>query len=86
MKKLSECLVFGGKLQRFEHDSEVLHCKMVFSLFTPPNVKPAPVLWYLSGLTCTDQNFVTKGTVAFRAASESGVAIVAPDTSPRIRS
>lgn len=44
MKKLSECLVFGGKLARYEHDSEVLHCKMFFSLFTPPSAgTPVPV-------------------------------------------
>jgi len=82
MKKVSENLVFGGKIQRYEHDSEVLHCKMNFSIFLP-NAQSSPLLWYLSGLTCTDQNFVTKGTIAFKTAAQHGLAVIAPDTSPR---
>ena len=55
---------------------------MVFSVFVPP-VEKAPCLFYLSGLTCTDENFVQKAGAA-RRASELGIALVAPDTSPRL--
>jgi S-formylglutathione hydrolase len=84
MQKISENLCFGGRQLRFEHRSEVLNCDMNFSVYLPPqaNSGPVPVLYWLSGLTCTDENFVTKAG-AQRYAAAQGMAIVAPDTSPR---
>jgi len=75
---------FGGEQIQFSHVSDVCRCEMTASIFLPPLAAHAkvPVLWWLSGLTCTDQNFVTKAG-AQRYASEHGVAIVIPDTSPR---
>ena len=75
---------FGGWQQRLRHSSRVLDCEMVFSVYLPPqaDIRRVPVLYWLSGLTCNDQNFVTKAG-AQRCAAELGVAIVAPDTSPR---
>ena len=83
-----ECLstfrCFGGEQHRFRHRSTALNCDMIFAIFLPPQAADGsvPVVYYLSGLTCTDENFVTKAG-AQRAAAELGVAIVAPDTSPR---
>jgi S-formylglutathione hydrolase len=84
MEKMSENRCFGGRQLRCSHTSEVLNCTMTFSLFLPPQAEdgPVPVLYWLSGLTCTDENFVTKAG-AQRYASEHGIAVVAPDTSPR---
>ena len=84
MEKLSETKCFGGKQIQYKHRSEVLDCDMVFSIYLPPQagLEPVPALYWLSGLTCTDQNFVTKAG-AQRYAAEFGIAIVAPDTSPR---
>lgn len=75
---------FGGWQQRLRHSSRVLDCDMVFSVYLPPQAETqrVPVLYWLSGLTCNDQNFVTKAG-AQQYAAEFGVAIVAPDTSPR---
>jgi S-formylglutathione hydrolase len=69
---------------RYSHASEVLGCEMNFSIYLPPQAEQGkvPVLYWLSGLTCTDENFVTKAG-AQRYAAEHGIAIVAPDTSPR---
>ena len=80
--KLSTNNCFGGQWRRFEFDSSTTGTPMVFSVFVPPVAK-APCLFYLSGLTCTDENFVQKAGAA-RRASELGVALVAPDTSPRL--
>ena len=84
MKKLAENKSFGGQQLQFQHTSDVLSCDMQFSIYLPPQAEQStvPVLYWLSGLTCTDQNFVTKAG-AQRVASRLGVAIVAPDTSPR---
>jgi len=84
MEKLSENKVFNGQQMQFQHASSAVHCQMRFSVFLPPQAQTCrvPVLYWLSGLTCTDENFVQK-TGAQRYASEHGVAIVAPDTSPR---
>ena len=84
LQKLSENKCFSGSQLRFEHVSEVLHCNMTFSIFVPPQAElsPVPVLYWLSGLTCTDENFVTKAG-AQQYAAELGIAIVCPDTSPR---
>lgn len=75
---------FGGQQLRFKHRSKVLDCEMNFSVFLPSAVEggKVPVIYWLSGLTCTDENFVTKAG-AQQYAEEAGVAIVAPDTSPR---
>jgi S-formylglutathione hydrolase len=76
---------FGGKQIKLKHTSEVLHCDMTFSVFLPPNSlagEKVPVIYWLSGLTCTDDNFVEKAG-AQQYAAEAGVAIVCPDTSPR---
>ncbi|VUD53873.1 S-formylglutathione hydrolase YeiG [Thalassocella blandensis] len=82
--EISQNICFGGKQKRFKHYSEVNQCEMTFSIFLPPQVdqQPAPVLYWLSGLTCTDENFVQKAG-AQRIASELGLIIVCPDTSPR---
>lgn len=70
-------------MSRWVHQSAVLGCEMHFSTFIPGGAAAkTPVLYYLSGLTCTDQNFTTKAG-AQRAASKAGIALVAPDTSPR---
>jgi S-formylglutathione hydrolase len=84
LDKISEYLCFEGLQQRFSHYSEMLKCKMNFSIYLPPeaNSGSVPVVYWLSGLTCTDENFVQKAG-AQRYASELGIALVAPDTSPR---
>lgn len=84
MKILEDIRCFDGRQLRVQHASSSCQCDMIFSLFLPPQAakRKVPVVWWLSGLTCTDQNFVTKAG-AQRVASELGLAIVAPDTSPR---
>lgn len=84
MEIVEEVKCFAGRQLRIKHRSLSCQCDMVFSLFLPPQAEQGkvPVVWWLSGLTCTDQNFVTK-VGAQRVASELGLAIVAPDTSPR---
>ncbi|PWC76256.1 S-formylglutathione hydrolase [Azospirillum sp. TSH64] len=82
---LSETRVFGGRLKRVRHQSAAVDCEMTFAIFLPPQVESGaavPVFYWLSGLTCTDENFTQKAG-AFRVAAELGLAIVAPDTSPR---
>ena len=75
---------FGGWHKQCTHDSQTLDCNMRFAIYLPPQSqdKTVPVLYWLSGLTCTDENFMQKSG-AQRIASELGMAIVAPDTSPR---
>lgn len=76
---------FGGWNKRYRHTSATLGCEMVFTIFLPPGASaesPVPVVYWLSGLTCTDENFITKAG-AQRIAAELGLALVAPDTSPR---
>jgi len=75
---------FGGAQVTYAHASEVTGCTMRFSVFQPPQAErgPVPVLFFLSGLTCTEQNFVLKGG-AQRYAAEHGLMLVGPDTSPR---
>lgn len=84
MELLEEHRCFEGWQQRWRHDSAVLNCAMTFSLFLPPtrDNTPPPVLYWLSGLTCTDENFATKAG-AQRIAAELGIVLVMPDTSPR---
>ena len=75
---------FGGKQLRYKHQSAVLNCEMTFSIYLPPQAEQCsvPVLYWLSGLTCTDENFVQKAG-AQQHAAEHGIAIVCADTSPR---
>lgn len=76
---------FGGLQQRFRHFSVATSCEMTFSVYTPAKAdagEKVPALLWLSGLTCTDENFVQKAC-AQRCASELGLMIIAPDTSPR---
>ncbi|ELE9752325.1 TPA: S-formylglutathione hydrolase [Enterobacter kobei] len=81
MELLEEHRCFEGRQQRWRHDSTTLNCTMTFSIFLPPAENP-PVLFWLSGLTCNDENFTTKAG-AQRIAAELGIALVMPDTSPR---
>ncbi|SEL27664.1 S-formylglutathione hydrolase [Colwellia chukchiensis] len=77
--------IFGGWHKQYSHQSKVLNCPMQFAIYLPPqaaNGKKVPVLYWLSGLTCSDENFMQKAG-AMRVAAELGIAIVAPDTSPR---
>jgi len=75
-------VVHGGTLRYLRHRSASTGTAMSLSVFTPPGEGPFPVLFWLSGLTCTEDNFTTKAG-AYRAAAERGVIVVAPDTSPR---
>ena len=84
MDMLEEHRCFEGWQQRWRHDSTTLNCVMTFSIFLPPprSTTPPPVLYWLSGLTCNDENFTTKAG-AQRIAAELGIVLVMPDTSPR---
>ncbi len=84
LREISRSRLHGGWQIRFQHHSASLNCDMIFSVFLPPQAETArvPVLYWLSGLTCTDENFAQKAG-AQRLASELGLAIVCPDTSPR---
>ncbi len=75
-------IVHGGTLRYLKHDSTTTGTPMTLSVFTPAGEGPFPVLIWLSGLTCTENNFTTKAG-AYQAAAEHGVIVVAPDTSPR---
>jgi len=85
LENLSVNKTFGGWQKQYSHHSAVLNCNMRFAIYLPPQAssgKKVPVLYWLSGLTCTDENFMHKAG-ALRMAAELGIAIVAPDTSPR---
>ena len=84
LELLSSNRCFAGEQRRYQAVSEALSGNTVFSVFMPDFAasNPVPVLVYLSGLTCTDENAVTKAG-AQRVASELGIAVVFPDTSPR---
>ncbi|WP_204527461.1 S-formylglutathione hydrolase [Citrobacter cronae] len=84
MEMLEEHRCFEGWQQRWRHDSATLNCAMTFSIFLPPPREntPPPVMYWLSGLTCNDENFTTKAG-AQRVAAELGIVLVMPDTSPR---
>jgi S-formylglutathione hydrolase len=84
LETISTARSFGGTQGVYRHDSEACGCAMTFALFLPPQAAygPVPLLWYLSGLTCTHQNVMDKGEYR-RLAAELGLAIVCPDTSPR---
>ena len=84
MKTLSTAKSFGGIQGVYSHASEECACEMTFAVFVPPHEpgERLPVLWYLSGLTCTHQNVMDKGEYR-RLAAELGLIVVCPDTSPR---
>ena len=84
METVSTNQAFGGVQGVYRHESSTCDCPMTFAVFVPPQAAngPCPVLWYLSGLTCTHANVMEKGEYR-RAAAEHGIIIVCPDTSPR---
>lgn len=84
IETLSETHCFGGRIGFYRHASAVNQCDMQFSVFVPPQAEhgKVPVLTFLSGLTCTEENFMIKSG-AQRYAAELGLMLVSPDTSPR---
>lgn len=84
MRRTESIREFGGYLHRYVHASSVCKCDMTFSVYLPPQAEdsPVPALYWLSGLTCTDDNARVKAG-AQRYAAEQGIAVVFPDTSPR---
>jgi len=86
LKEVSKVKTFGGWHKQYTHKSTSNSCDMRFAIFLPPQIdgqnKKVPVLYWLSGLTCTDENFMQKAG-ALRVAAALGIVIVAPDTSPR---
>jgi S-formylglutathione hydrolase len=84
MKTISESRSFGGVQGVYSHASQACGCDMTFGLFLPAEAEegPVPLLWFLSGLTCTHENAMVKAG-AQRWAAEEGIALVFPDTSPR---
>jgi len=84
MQQIERIKESGGWLNRYRHDSAVCNCTMRFSVYLPPRAasQQVPVVYWLSGLTCTDDNARTKGGMQ-RYAAELGLALVFPDTSPR---
>ena len=84
MQVISENRAFGGRQIVAKHLSHACNCEMTFAVYLPPQAEegPVPVLYYLSGLTCTHENAMTKAG-AQAAAAEYGIAVVFPDTSPR---
>jgi S-formylglutathione hydrolase len=84
MENVSTNKSFSGEQHRYKHFAKSLGCDMHFSIYLPPQATsgPVPQLYWLSGLTCTDENFVSKAG-AQKYAAEKGIAIICPDTSPR---
>ncbi|XP_031568459.1 S-formylglutathione hydrolase-like [Actinia tenebrosa] len=84
LNEVSSNASFEGYQKVFSHQSSELKCEMKFSVYIPPQAESqnVPVLYYLSGLTCTEQNFIGKGG-AQKYAAQEGIMIVGPDTSPR---
>jgi S-formylglutathione hydrolase len=84
LERISAAKAFGGLQATYRHDSTETKTAMKLSVFTPPQAEqgPVPVLWFLSGLTCTEENFTVKAG-AQRVAAELGLMLIAPDTSPR---
>jgi S-formylglutathione hydrolase len=84
MERISANACFGGSQEVWQHDSATLGVPMRFGIYLPPQAqeRECPVLWFLSGLTCTEQNVITKGGFQ-RYCAEHGIVFVAPDTSPR---
>ena len=84
MNQIESIKEFGGWLNRYQHNSTSCNCEMTFSVYLPPKAEKekVPAVYWLSGLTCTDDNVRTKAG-AQRYASELGIALIMPDTSPR---
>ncbi len=84
MEQISASKAFGGIQGVYKHRAKTTDCDMTFAVFVPPHSEgqKLPVLWYLSGLTCTHQNVMDKGEYR-RKAAELGLIVVCPDTSPR---
>jgi S-formylglutathione hydrolase len=84
LKEVSKNKTFEGHVIKYEHHSEELGCDMKFNVFLPKEsiTKPVPAIYFLSGLTCTEDNFIQKSG-AIAEAAKHGIALVAPDTSPR---
>ena len=84
IKAVTQNLCFGGVQGVYTHASQEARCAMRFGVFLPPQAKSGrvPVLYWLSGLTCTEENFIVKAG-AQRVAAALGLALVVPDTSPR---
>ncbi|MBF2051136.1 MAG: S-formylglutathione hydrolase [Leptolyngbya sp. IPPAS B-1204] len=84
MELVSQYRCFGGTVGFYQHTSAVCKSEMKFAVYLPPQAdsEPVPVLYYLSGLTCTEENFITKAG-AQQFAAKYGLILVAPDTSPR---
>ena len=83
METVSTALSHGGVQGVYRHQAKITDCEMTFAVFMPPESKgPVPILWYLSGLTCSHANVMEKGEYR-RMAAELGIAVVCPDTSPR---
>jgi S-formylglutathione hydrolase len=85
MERIEQHASFGGRQEVWAHESRVLGCRMKFGVYLPPSVlrgERRPVLYWLSGLTCTEQNFITKAAAQMHAAMHE-VIVVTPDTSPR---
>jgi len=84
MKTLNQHHCHGGTVHYVEHEANTTHCTMRFTIFLPHQAaqQKCPALFYLAGLTCTEDNFTTKAN-AYKTAAELGLIIIAPDTSPR---
>jgi len=84
LKELSAAKSFGGWVKRFSHHSLSVNTEMKFYVYLPPQAENShvPVLYFLSGLECTDENFIVKGG-ALSWAAKHGIVLVSPDTSPR---
>lgn len=85
MERVEQHASFGGRQEVWKHASTVLGCEMKFGIYLPEAAvrgEKCPVLYWLSGLTCTEQNFITKAN-AQQHAARHGIIVVAPDTSPR---
>lgn len=82
--QVSKNKCFGGHVVKYEHHSEELNCDMKFNVFLPKEsaTQKVPAIFFLSGLTCTEDNFIQKSG-AMNEASKHGIALIAPDTSPR---
>lgn len=84
MERLESHASFGGVQEVWKHNAQTLGCEMRFAVYLPPQAatQRCPVLYWLSGLTCTEQNFITKSGFQ-KYAADHGIIVVAPDTSPR---
>lgn len=84
MERIEHHASFGGWQDVYQHQSKTLACTMKFAVYLPPQAEQCkvPVLYWLSGLTCNEQNFITKSAMQ-QYAAKHGLAVIAPDTSPR---